>query len=227
MKLEISAYSHHGGKSKNQDYFAIFDDETIVEQAPFHQTIETEKIAFALSDGISAFRNSHVASQKCIQKLMKLGINNFTQWVKESNQEVIKLRSGCTLIAAKIVNDIFEFVNVGDSLLYYIRDGKIYQLAQLHTLAYLKQLQNIDIIEESDYHTLIRYIGDPKNEFDGYSKKVRLQANDRIIICSDGLSDVMSEDEILNTNHSAIDYIRTVKKQTSDNVTVIVIDVIE
>lgn len=226
MKLEISAYSHHGGKAKNQDYFAIFDDKVIVEQAPFHQIIETKKIAFGLSDGISAFKNSHIASQRCIQKLIELGIDNFDQWVIKSNQEVIKLRSGCTLVAARIIDNLFEFVNVGDSLLYYIRDHKIYQLAQLHTLAYLKELQNVDVIEERDYHTLIKYIGNPKDSFNGYYKKIKLQTNDRIIICSDGLSDVLSKDEILNANHSAIDFVRAVKKQTSDNVSVIVIDVV-
>ncbi len=227
MKLDISAYSHHGGKSENQDRYAIFHEEKIAYQQPFHKEIAIDELGIALCDGISAFKNAAKGAEKCIDTICSLGIDRFDEWVESCNQEVSKIRSGCTLVGARIQNGYFEFVNVGDSLLYYIRNNEIYQLAQLHTVAQTKKLQKIEVIEERDYHTLVCYIGDRKSTFKGYRNKVKLRKDDRIIVCSDGLSEILDENDLLQSKESALDLIRAVKKETSDNVTVVVIDVLD
>ena len=45
MKLEISAYSHVGGKSENQDRFMIFYDDQQIKQEPIHKTITSDEVA--------------------------------------------------------------------------------------------------------------------------------------------------------------------------------------
>jgi serine/threonine protein phosphatase PrpC len=106
---------------------------------------------------------------------------------------------GSTVSAVYFTENTFIVANVGDSLIYLIRDGEIEQLAVPHTLI-AEQTQrdpeNAELLWSDFKHVLTRAMGvDEKVKAD--ISEVPVFKNDILVICSDGLTDKASAEEIL------------------------------
>lgn len=106
---------------------------------------------------------------------------------------------GTTATAAACRGDMLYVGHVGDSGLYLIRSGSIRKVTRDHTLA--EQLLADGVLKIEDMrsnpynHILTRALGVEKQvAVDLYQEP--LQAGDIILLCSDGLSDFVSENEI-------------------------------
>ena len=89
--------------------------------------------------------------------------------------------------------------HVGDSRIYLHRDGSLEQLTQDHTLvaALLEagQISRAEMDSHPKRHYLTRAIGlDPTVQVD--EMIVQLEAGDRLLLCSDGLTDMVPDDQI-------------------------------
>jgi serine/threonine protein phosphatase PrpC len=106
---------------------------------------------------------------------------------------------GSTVSAIYFAEKTFIVANVGDSLIYLIRDGEIEQLAVPHTLVAEQAERDPDNAELlwSDFkHVLTRAMGvDEKVKAD--ISEVPFSKNDILVICSDGLTDKATAEEIL------------------------------
>ncbi len=106
---------------------------------------------------------------------------------------------GSTVSAVYFTEKTFIVANVGDSLIYLIRNGEIEQLAVPHTLVAEQKQRDPDNAELlwSDFkHVLTRAMGvDEKVKAD--ISEVPFFKNDILVICSDGLTDKASAEEIL------------------------------
>ena len=106
---------------------------------------------------------------------------------------------GSTVSAVYFTEKTFIVANVGDSLIYLIRDGEIEQLAVPHTLVAEQTERDPDNAELlwSDFkHVLTRAMGvDEKVQAD--ISEVPFFKNDILVICSDGLTDKAAAEEIL------------------------------
>ena len=99
---------------------------------------------------------------------------------------------GSTLVLVLIRNDQLTIAHIGDSRLYRLRDGKLEQLTQDHTLVQ-QQLQSGELTNEqatktNNRHWLTRALGVMQMVF-ADMREEKLQADDRYLLCSDGLSD--------------------------------------
>jgi serine/threonine protein phosphatase PrpC len=129
---------------------------------------------------------------------------------------------GTTVVAAAIVNSTLYVVHAGDSRAYLIRNGTIYPLTIDHTWAQeaieagrltpemarlhpnrhvIKRFLGIDKKIDID-HTIIDIKALSKN-FDPYAihsktDHLTLLPGDRILLCSDGLNDELTDEEILS-----------------------------
>lgn len=108
---------------------------------------------------------------------------------------------GSTLVLALIRNDQLTIAHIGDSRLYRLRDGKLEQLTQDHTLVQ-QQLQSGELANEQATKTNIRHwltraLGVMQMVF-ADMREEKLQAGDRYLLCSDGLSDHVSLLEMQN-----------------------------
>ena len=107
---------------------------------------------------------------------------------------------GTTLVAAVILGKRAEILNVGDSRAYLIRGETITQLTRDHSVvAELTELGKITP-EQARIHPnrnlITRAVGvDDHVEPDPYS--VQLRRGDRLLLCSDGLSNTLEDDELL------------------------------
>lgn len=106
---------------------------------------------------------------------------------------------GSTVSAVYFTNKTFIVANVGDSLIYLIRDGEIELLSVPHTLmAEQTKLdpENAELLWSDFKHVLTRAMGvDASVKAD--INEVPFFKNDILVISSDGLTDKASPEEIL------------------------------
>jgi protein phosphatase len=100
--------------------------------------------------------------------------------------------------------DLFV-MHVGDSKAYLIRGGEMTKITRDHTLA--QEYADLGMIpqEEVDthrlHHVLTRAVGAHEETPIGDFHHLQLEAGDRVLICSDGLTDMTSAQEILAVLH--------------------------
>lgn len=113
---------------------------------------------------------------------------------------------GGTTSSVLITNGIaFKVFHVGDSRIYLKRNNKLYLLSKDHTLGQLKLDAGIYLskkdIPEKENHQLVEYIGmETYGEINKpyESEWFFWQQDDEVLLCSDGLYDMCSNDSILN-----------------------------
>jgi protein phosphatase len=106
---------------------------------------------------------------------------------------------GTTLVALVEDGDMVHVANVGDSRGYLLRQGELSQVTVDHSL--VQELVDDGRLspEDAERHpqrsVITRALGiDPEVEFDLFTYK--LQVGDRLLLCSDGLSDVVEPAQI-------------------------------
>ena len=88
--------------------------------------------------------------------------------------------------------------HVGDSRAYLVRGGKTYQLTEDHSLArdlFARGVLTADEVDSYPHNVIVRAIGmQPTVDVDLVA--FELAPDDVLLLCSDGLSDVVSDDEL-------------------------------
>lgn len=108
---------------------------------------------------------------------------------------------GTTIVVAAFFNDRFCAAHVGDSRLYRLRDGELKQLTTDHSLAheliangYFKSYD--EVIASGMKNAITRALGlDAEVKVDVQEDSTRI--NDIYLLCSDGLTDMVGDAEIL------------------------------
>src|ERR671935_6435 len=104
------------------------------------------------------------------------------------------------MTVALVEDGVVSFGHVGDSRAYLIRDGRLEQLTEDHSLVGELVRSGKLSPEEADTHpqrsVITRALGtDPDVDVDTFS--VPSQTGDLFLLCSDGLTDMVSEEAIL------------------------------
>lgn len=108
--------------------------------------------------------------------------DRINQYIKKE-----KLRfCGSTLAMISIDNNTAICTNVGDSRIYLLREGKLIQISKDHSIGV------------SGRKRLTQCLGIPKEEFiiSPYVKNIPIKKGDIYLLCSDGVTDMLSDDEI-------------------------------
>ena len=141
---------------------------------------------------------------------------------------------GTTIVAATCLGRYLEVANVGDSRLYVVHD-KIEQITQDHSL--VEEMVRMGGIDRAsarnhpDKNIITRAIGAQDYvEADFFS--VELQPGDMVLLCSDGLTNMMDDEEIhriLTEDGSLKDRVEKLVETANrnggkDNISVIVIE---
>ena len=105
---------------------------------------------------------------------------------------------GSTLVAARIDEGVCEVIWVGDSRAYLSRKGKLTPLTRDHSV--VEELRTEGLLSETDIqsgplaHQITRALG--QDNAAPASNRVPLRRGDRIVLCSDGLHDEVSDSVI-------------------------------
>ena len=171
---------------------------------------------FAIFDGMGGLSNGEKASGLCADILagwLKESISgtrefNTIDCIKEMNRCIVRegriTKMGSTAVIAVCRNNTIQVANIGDSRAYWLHGHNFTQLSVDHTLEdrikRLREEYDIDI-DENDVqkHALTQYIGVPEDEFliEPYvSGCITVEDGDQCLMCSDGLSNLVSDDQI-------------------------------
>ena len=149
------------------------------------------------------------------------------------------MRMGSTVSAVVTEGDAFWLANVGDSPVYLNDRGKLVLISEEHSIAAEQRSMGLTNLSESDNsafkNMLTRVIGMDEN-VEVFTRKIVPEAGDTLLLCSDGLTNYMSE-KAINTvlNHSLLPIESKVralidganKGGGGDNITVILVEVLE
>lgn len=121
---------------------------------------------------------------------------------------------GTTLVAATILDHVLYFANVGDSRLYLI-NKEIRQLSKDHSMVEemvrLGGLTEEEAKHHPDKNIITRAIG-VKQKVEPDFFEYRLKGGDIILMCSDGLTNMVDDDEIFQIVKSARDIVEAVER---------------
>jgi protein phosphatase len=107
---------------------------------------------------------------------------------------------GTTLTAAYSLGLDLFVVHAGDSRTYLWHGGTLQQITKDHTVA--QTLFEEGRIEQEELKThrfrnvLTNYVGNPIDGIDTEMHRVELNVGDRLLLCSDGLSDMVDDEAI-------------------------------
>jgi protein phosphatase len=110
---------------------------------------------------------------------------------------------GTTLTLAYSLNDVLFVAHVGDTRCYLHRRGVLYRLTRDHTLVEDMVRRGVLQPEEAEghcwRHVITNAVGANSPEVRVEVHRLSLEAGDCILLCSDGLTDLVADEEIAAT----------------------------
>lgn len=234
--VETAALSDAGNvRTLNEDSIAVVLDEASA--TDFRQTI------LVLADGLGGYDGGKVASDLVTARLPGLfragsagnALSDLIGAVRGCNTAVRDAGiaenlqgMGTTVVAAVVIDHEVIFANVGDSRGYLFRNGSVIHRTPDHSLRVEVPAIPGVMGRNRFSHVLTRALG-PQPTVDIDATAHRIAGNDVILLCSDGLTDCVDDNEIgdILLNHSAVDAARLLvstskERGGSDNISVIV-----
>jgi protein phosphatase len=206
---------------------------------------------FAIADGMGGAQAGELASSLAAGAVREdegaagSGERRVTELIQEANRRVYQRSSqdaaasgmGTTMTVALVGDGNVVFGHVGDSRAYLIRDGKLEQLTEDHSLVAELVRSGKLSPEEAETHpqrsVITRALGtDPDVDVDTFS--IETLPGDLFMLCSDGLTSMVEDDVILrcieknrdNLQATAKALIRAANKGGGeDNITVVFFEI--
>jgi protein phosphatase len=204
--LEIEAYGITDvgrQRSRNEDSFAIVADRRL----------------YVVADGMGGHGNGHIASRLVVEEVANfMRLEEFDQEPEAATlrlREAVraaqaKLRSavradeslvgmGTTLVSVLLVGELAIVAHVGDSRAYRWRDGRLERLTRDHSWVDEQVAAGYLSEEQARTHPLKSVVTRALSGEDGVEVDARvleLRSGDRFLMCSDGLSNMLSDAEL-------------------------------
>ncbi len=155
----------------------------------------------ASSTAISAFVEAmeNAENGETLDKMMSAIAQCNKKVYQKSRENVEFLDMGTTLVAVTIENEKMFIVHVGDSRVYLFRENNLQQITTDHS--YVMELVKIGSItrEEAEVHPkrniITRAIG-IREEVEADTVIEDVKQGDKILLCTDGLSNMVSKGEM-------------------------------
>ncbi len=206
MVLDVYGASDKGQvRDLNEDSFCL------------HGFEDGQPLGFCvLSDGMGGHNAGEVASQRTVQFVAEELLKDpelheapkmLSRAVELANRRICEMAvlnqgqrgMGATLVAAAVCPEAVYIANVGDSRAYVMRDKELVQITKDHSVVEEMVANGTITPEEARNHPqrniITRAIGaDPHTEADIF--EYEYFAGDVLILCSDGLSSMLTDTEI-------------------------------
>jgi serine/threonine protein phosphatase PrpC len=239
--MKTFSMTHIGQRREmNQDY--MYTSETAVGNLPN---------LFLVADGMGGHAAGEYASRFTVEKLVeKIKESSQTEPVAlmkeaveqvnamllaEANADRAKAGMGTTIVAATVIGERLYAANVGDSRLYVINEESITQITRDHSLVEemvrLGEMNKEDAKDHPDKNIITRAIGVmPEVAPDFFETSLKDQ--DMILMCSDGLTNMINDIDIKKIVLGQRDIVEKAEKLVEtanqnggrDNITVVLVE---
>jgi len=139
-----------------------------------------------------------VVMQRMVQRFRQID-ETLREQAKSDNS---LLGMGTTLTVAVSLSRDLLIGHIGDSRAYLLHNGKLHQVTSDHTLA--QALINAGIANPDDTathamrHVLTAALGSTGEQVDPQVQRLHLSHNDQVLLCTDGLSEMVTKEIITN-----------------------------
>ena len=218
LRIESSAITHIGlVRTNNEDNYYIngkcrTHSEVVAEG--YTDDIIRDSYLYAVCDGMGGESYGELASMIAVKTLAVYQSSDIRytimEYIRRANMYICNelskfkgVRSGTTLALLFIKGNKAISYNIGDSRIYLKRKRNLYLMSEDHTEA--QHLVRHGLLNENEVaghqsnNKLTQYLGILPDEMiiEPYvSQEIKLKKNDMLMICSDGLTDMVSNDEI-------------------------------
>ncbi len=181
--------------------------------------VDKKRGIFLLADGMGGHQAGEIASELAVKTAYQYLKDKINPSETDTNKLLLNamfaandavlnkaktdlnlMGMGTTLIIAVIQNNSIHICHVGDSRVYLIRE-RIKQITKDHTLGdYLVEhkLMAREQVPSQKWHTLTQAVGTSKDLVPELNP-VNLLEGDILLLCSDGLTDMLTDAEIKDT----------------------------
>ena len=206
---------------------------------------------FVVADGMGGHNAGEYASRFTVDKVVEVISQNGqqepvaamkealteanSQLLEEAGADPSKSGMGTTVVAATVIGDLLHVANIGDSRLYVIDHEAIRQITRDHSLVEemvrLGEMDKAAAKVHPDKNIITRAIGVTRELAVDFFE-VKLRPEDMILLCSDGLTNMVEDEEIKeivmeqkNIVEKAEKLINTANENGGkDNITVVLIE---
>lgn len=244
MKLKINAVSDIGCVRTNNEDMILIGNETLRDKAESYEfDFESSEYPFiiAVADGMGGRKGGEYASEIVLNEMNRAIrslpidlplselrstlkndiITTHKQLIEEGIKDPTKAGMGSTFIGVLFFQNSIFMINIGDSRLYRFRDGILTQLSRDHSLS--EMTNNPD----APKNIIVNSFGaGQKIFFDFEDISERLLDGDILLICSDGLTGELIDEEIetILTKPDSLDILLNQAKEHGgrDNTSIII-----
>ncbi|CAI6065314.1 hypothetical protein PAECIP112173_01956 [Paenibacillus sp. JJ-100] len=230
-----------GARSEQDDYFAC--------------AVESYGVLAVLADGISGLSGGKVASTTAVETFIQEfeALERFPDpeefWDASShaaNQAILRkllgVPGGTTLVSAMIKGRNLYWGAVGDSILAVFRKGELLSINHKHTLEtqleeqYMSgEISEQEALDNPQRKRLVNYLGyEHFKQMEIADEPFALQPADKIVLCSDGVYNSLTEMELetilakdispFDAAQAIIDLIEEKQLVHQDNATIIILE---
>lgn len=218
-RMVVSALSDVGrARRTNEDAFAVTDLAS-GQQIEVHGTdravdIEERGVLLALSDGMGGHQAGEVASALVLESLqaalqtesrgaiheqLEEAVQRANRSVMSAAQEANRRGMGATLTAVFVRGSEAYIAEIGDSRAYLLRKGRLRQITRDQSLVQLMVDHGVLSAEEArtspSKNVILQAVGLAEDVRVAIAR-LELRRDDRFLLCSDGVSNAVSDDEL-------------------------------
>ena len=199
-----------GQRERQEDSFAVLN-------ASNAQELERRGLFAVVCDGMGGMEDGKESSEAAVEAFLQLfqsvldegdvprQLREGALAVSDGIFQRFAGRSGTTVVAVRILRDTLYWLSVGDSAIFLKRGEGVFQLNEEQTCLndlYRRELRE-DVIQkdraegDEDARRLTAFVGMQDLEaVDQSLRPWRLQRGDAILLCSDGISGILSPAEL-------------------------------
>jgi PPM family protein phosphatase len=178
-------------------------------------TLSTKGVLLVVADGMGGHSAGEVASGMAVDLVPRLYYGSarpapdaLREAVEEANRRIYaasladasKNGMGTTCTSLAVVGDEAFAAHVGDSRLYMMREGKVYLLTEDHSavmeMVKLGLITPAEARTHEDKNVILRALGTSPEVEVSMLTPFRVRAGDKYLLCSDGLYDLVTDEEI-------------------------------
>jgi protein phosphatase len=137
-----------------------------------------------------------------IDKYIDMYIAEVNNLITEQSNNNDGIRIGTTIALVCFEDNMAHCYNIGDSRVYLLRGNKLQQLSEDHTHTVRSVKMGVMTAEEARSHPyrnkLTQHLGMAPEEMivEPYRFSMRVKKNDKFLLCSDGVTDMIEDKEI-------------------------------